>query len=236
MIKENPDILTEAINQQPTDFVLAIQSAYQKSKTAMTKVKQEEERQRLENALKEPLRPKIRQDESFRGNINAPLTLVEYSDFECPFCAKGNKTIEKLKKRYGKNIRIIYKHLPLSFHPKAKMAAQYYEAIRLQNPQKAFKFRDIIFSEQRQLSTRGMTFLNEVSSKVGANLDQIKQDFNSSLVLNRIKEDMLEAENFDIQGTPGFILNGIPIKGAYPEEHFVAIVEELKKRKIVETF
>ena len=97
-----------------------------------------------------PLEPKIRDDESIRGNKNAPLTLVEYSDFECPFCARGYNTVMELLKKYGTNIRFVYKHLPLSFHKQAMVASKYYEALRLQNPELAFKFHDEIYKKINQ--------------------------------------------------------------------------------------
>ena len=109
------------------------------------------------------------------------------------------------------------------------ISAQYYEAIRLQNVEKAFKFHDEIFQQQRKLKN-GKTFLNEVAKKLGVDMTKLNKDLESEAVKQRIAEDMAEAQKFGMEGTPGFLLNGVPIKGAYPEEHFEQILTELKNR------
>ena len=175
-----------------------------------------------------PLEPKIRDDESIRGRKDAPLTLVEYSDFECPFCARGYNTVMELLKKYGTNIRFVYKHLPLSFHKQAMVASKYYEALRLQNAELAFKFHDEIYKNQSKLKT-GEKFLKAAAKKLGANMAKLDKDVKSEAIAKRIEEDLQEAASFGMQGTPGFV-NGIPVKGAYPTSHFIGIVDELKKR------
>jgi len=175
--------------------------------------------------------PKIRKDEAIRGNRNAEIVLVEYSDFECPFCTRGYKTVRELMKKYGKHFQFIYKHLPLSFHPNAMPAARYYEAIRLQSNKKAFQFHDEIFANQRKLKS-GEKFLKAIAKKVGADMSRLASDLKSksAQINNRIKEDQQEAAKFGMSGTPGFLLNGIPVKGAYPTSHFVKIINKLKEK------
>src|SRR5690606_20546936 len=151
-----------------------------------------------------PLVAEIRADESFRGNKDAPITLVEYSDFECPFCARGFNTVMELMNKYKGKIRFVYKHLPLSFHPQAMPASQYYEAIRLQNEEKAFKFHDEIYQNQRGLQS-GEKFLKDIAKKVGADMGRLAKDVNSEAVKKRIEADIEEANKFGFQGTPGFL-------------------------------
>jgi protein-disulfide isomerase len=231
-LKENPEILYEAIKADPAEFMMVLQEAAQNAKGAMQEKKVEAEKKAFEESFSSPLKPMIRENESVRGTKDGPLVLIEYSDFECPFCSRGFETVTKILEKYEGKVQFIYKHLPLSFHPAAMIAAQYYEAIRIQSEEKAFKFHDAIFANQRKLKN-GKSFLDAEAKKLGVNMKKLAGDFNSDKVNNRIKEDMAEAAKFGIQGTPGFVLNGIPVKGAYPLDHFVKIVDELKKRNLV---
>jgi len=229
ILKENPKILSEAIEKNSVEVVTAFQNAVKSAQSDLAKQRDDDEKKQLEDSYNNPLEPKIRSDEAIRGSKDAPILLVEYSDFECPFCTRGYNTVMELIAKYGTKIQFVYKHLPLSFHENAMIAAQYYEAIRLQSPEKAFKFHDEVFQNQKKIRN-GEKFLKEVAKQVGADLAKVGKDINSKAVLERIEADQQEAAKFGMQGTPGFVINGIPVKGAYPTGHFVNIVEELKKR------
>jgi protein-disulfide isomerase len=135
----------------------------------------------------------------------------------------------ELMEKYKGKIRFAYKHLPLSFHPQAMPAAQYYEAIRLQSPEKAWQFHDEIYKNQRKLQN-GEAFLKEIAKKLKVDMAKLAKDAKSEGVQKRIDADMAEAAKYGFQGTPGFLINGIPVKGAYPTSHFDGLIEELKKR------
>ncbi len=229
MLKDNPEIITESIKANPAKFIEALNEAVKSAQEGEGKKREEEEKKQLENSFNNPLQAEIRSDESFRGNKDAPITLIEYSDFECPFCSRGFNTVMELMKKYDGKIRFAYKHLPLSFHPQAMPASQYYEAIRLQSPEKAWKFHDAIYLNQRALQN-GEKFLQAEAKKLGVDMKRLAKDVKSEAVQARIDADMAEAGKFGFQGTPGFLLNGIPVKGAYPTSHFDGLIEELKKR------
>ncbi len=229
MLKENPDIITEAIEANPNKFIDALNNAVKAAQEGEGKRREEDEKKVLEESFNNPLVAEIRSDESFRGNKDAPITLVEYSDFECPFCSRGYNTVMELMKKYDGKIRFVYKHLPLSFHPQAMPASQYYEAIRLQSPEKAFAFHDAIYMNQRALQN-GEKFLQAEAKKLKVDMAKLAKDVKSEGVQKRIDADMAEAAKYGFQGTPGFLLNGIPVKGAYPTSHFEGLIEELKKR------
>ena len=231
-LQEDPTILTNAIEKHPAEFITALQNAAKNAQEAMAKTKDDEEKKQLEESFTKPLAAEIRSDEAIRGPKDAAITLVEYSDFECPFCTRGNETVEKLMKKYEGKIRFIYKHLPLSFHDKAMISAQYFEAIRIQDSEKAFAFHDIIFKNQAKLK-EGTAFLDSAAKKVGADMVKLKKDLNTDAVKDRIAADIAEAGKFGMSGTPGFLINGVPVRGAYPPEHFISIVEELQKRGLV---
>lgn len=230
VIKENPEVVVNTIKERPADFILAFQNALQSSREELAKQNLLEREKKVEAAIHNPLKAKIREDEAIRGPREAELTLVEYSDFECPYCTRGFETVNRLKKRYGDKLRVIYKHLPLSFHKSAMISAQYYEALRLQSHDLAFSFHDEIFKNQSQLR-KGEKYLKQLSNKLGANMKKLEKDIHSLEVKARIADDMKEAAKFGFKGTPGFLINGVPVNGAFPDVHFVKIIDQIKKKK-----
>ena len=229
VIKENPNILISAIEEKPTEFVEAFQKAVKVAQGELAKRREEEEKKKLEAHYDNPLKPEISDADAVRGLKDAPLVLVEYSDFECPFCTRGYNVVQELRKKYGKKIQFIYKHLPLSFHQQAMPAAKYFEALRLQSPELAYKFHDEIFENQRKLKN-GEKFLKAIVKKIGADESKLAKDLKNPKIMEKIQNDIKEAGKFGIQGTPGFVINGVPVKGAYPSSHFTQIIGELKKR------
>lgn len=229
ILSEDPKILTDAIEKNPAEFITALQNAAKNAQESMGKKREEDEKKKLEESFDKPLVAEIRSDETFRGPKDAPITLVEYSDFECPFCARGFQTVMDLMNKFPGKIRFVYKHLPLSFHEQAMISSQYYEAIRLQNEKKAFEFHDEIYKNQAKLKN-GVSFLDATAKKVGADMARLKKDVNSAEVKARIDADVKEAGSFGMQGTPGFLLNGVPVRGAYPADYFIGLIDELQKR------
>lgn len=228
-IKNNPSIITDAIEANPEAFIETLNKAVKVAQDNEANKRKDEEKKQLEESFDNPLQPQIRSDELIRGSKSAPITLVEYSDFECPFCSRGYKTVLELLEKYDGKIRFIYKHLPLQFHPQAMIASQYYEAIRLQSSDKAIKFHDAIYEDQRKLQ-KGEAFLKSIAKDLKVDMTKLAKDVNSEAVQKRIDEDLEEARKFGFQGTPGFLLNGIPVKGAYPTSHFEGIINQLKER------
>lgn len=232
-LKENPKILVEVIESHPLQFTEAIQSAYHSSREQMARERKEREQKDFYQSFENPLAPEIRSDELIRGPAEARLTLVEYIDFECPFCARGYETVQELESRYSGEIRIILKHFPLSFHPKAMPAARYYEALRMQKEAFAIDFYHRVFKNQARLENGDM-FLREIAAEIGADMSALREALlNNPKIDERIEADITEAKRFGFRGTPGFILSGIPIRGAYPIEHFERVIAELEKREMV---
>ena len=232
MLAEDITLITGAIEANPAVFLESMQKAIKGAQKGMAAKREETEKKAFEQSFSNPLKPEMRSDEMFVGNKNGVITLVEYSDFECPFCSRGYKTAKDFMKAYDGKVRYVFKHLPLSFHKNAMPAAQYYEALRLQSEKMASKFHDALFENQADIK-KGASYFKSVAKKLGANMKKIAKDIKSSAVQDRIAQDMKEAAKFGIQGTPGYVLNGIPIKGAYPLSHFKKIVAELQKRNLI---
>jgi protein-disulfide isomerase len=229
ILKENPEIITETIQAHPEKFIDALNSAVKAAQEGQGKKREEEEKKALEESFNNPIIAEIRDDEIIRGSKDAPITLIEFSDFECPFCSRGYGTVMELLKKYEGKIKFVYKHLPLSFHPMAMPAARYFDAIKLQSPEKAWEFHDRIYKDQKKLQN-GDGFLKSLAKELKVDMKKLEKDLKSEDIDKHIDHDMSQASKYGFQGTPGFLLNGIPVKGAYPTSHFVNLIEELQKR------
>jgi hypothetical protein len=100
------------------------------------------EQQRILAELENPFKPVLDDSRPMRGPLQAPVTIVEYSDFECPYCGAAYFTLKDILRNYEESVRFVYKHNPLSMHPMAEPAARYFEAIALQDHDQAWKFHD----------------------------------------------------------------------------------------------
>lgn len=224
-LQKNPNVLIEAIKaNRKAIFDIINQTGIEEQ----ARVQKEAERKAYENAFKNPLKPAIDDKTRILGEKDAKYTLVEYSDFQCPYCASAYHTVKELSKRHGNDLRFIYKHLPLPFHTQAMPAAQWLEAVAIQSPEKAWKFHDTLFENQAKL---GVDLFKKTAKDLGIDVERCEKDAESQAVKDRIAADMEEAKKFGFNGTPGFLLNGIPVKGAYPIEYFEEIIKKLDAAK-----
>jgi protein-disulfide isomerase len=230
VVEENPDVVFVAIEKNPDKFIEVVNKAAQEAQKKAQERAQEEETKSRDTEFTNPLKPEIEPGRVIFGKADAPITIVEYSDFECPFCTRGYNTVKQVMAEYKDQVRIVFKHLPLDFHPLAMPAAQYFEAIAKQDHAKAEKFHDIIFQNQNDLKSKKEAFLKEAAKKVGANMGQLEKDLKDESIMARIQKDMEEARKFNITGTPGFIINGVSLRGAYPFPEFKEIIDRHLKK------
>lgn len=223
-LEENPDIVLNMIEKHPLKFMEAFNKAAGEARKEELKKNQAQEAQALEDEFNNPKKPVVDNKRAW-GKADAAITIVEYSDFQCPFCKRGADTMEEVVKKYGDKVRIVYKHLPLPFHQEAELAAQYYEAIAMQDMKKAKKFHDLIFAEQPRIKSEKEKFLNAMAKKAGANLSKVKKNLKSKKVKELIEADKAEAAKFGFSGTPGFLVNGVSVRGAFPFAHFEKIID-----------
>lgn len=224
-IEKDPSIVFVAIEKDPAKFIEVVNKAAREAQEGQAKKAQVDAEGARENEFKNPLVPEIDPKRAFLGPADAPITLVEYSDFECPFCKRGFETVEQVKKAYEGKIKFVFKHLPLDFHPLAMPAAMHFEAIARQSTEKAYKFHDELFKNQGDMKTKGAGAIEAAAKKAGANMAQLKKDLADPTLVDRIKADQAEAAKFGISGTPGFLINGVSLKGAYPFEEFKSIID-----------
>lgn len=159
----------------------------------------------------------------FRGNKDAKVVLIEYSDFECPYCNKFHPNMLEIMKNYGDKIAWVYRHYPLSFHPNAAPLAQASECVSTYGSQEAFwKFADSIYEKMGDGTIFGKDSTNKIvseemilslASSAGADRNKVKACIDSKEMASKVKDSQAGGTKAGITGTPGTII--ISKKGGY---------------------
>lgn len=175
----------------------------------------------LEEKMKNPVAIDIG-SAPVKGSPNASITIIEFSDFECPFCGRVVPTIGQLLKDYDGKIRIAFRQNPLPFHKNAMSAAKASLAAHAQG--KFWEMHDALFAGQKDLSDNAII---GVAKKIGLNVNKFKTDWKSDKFNKQIEDDMAIAKKTGATGTPAFFINGIPLKGARPLASFKEVIDKL---------
>lgn len=144
-----------------------------------------------------------------KGNPDATVTLVEYSDFQCPACASFQPALDELMATYGDRLQLEFKHFPLlRIHPYAMQAAMAAEAAGQQG--KFFEYHDLLFANQQEWSAAAVpaALFNKYAAEIGLDLDLFKTHLKSSVLRERVEADFAAGEAQGVTGTPNFFLNG----------------------------
>ena len=177
------------------------------------------------------LSPAIDANRIVRGNPKAAITIFEYTDFQCPYCRYGARTVDEVMARYEGQVRLIVKHLPLPLlHPMAMSCALYFEAISMQGADKAWAFYDRIFLDQRALAG-GEPYLQKVAAELGADMKKLEQDLRGQTAQDRIAADLRESEQYKFDGVPAFVVNGEVIEGAQPAQQFFEVIDSAQRQR-----
>jgi len=161
------------------------------------------------------------------GSENAQVTIIEFSDYECPFCGRFySETLPQLKEKYietGK-VKLIFKDFPLSFHPSAQKAAEAARCARAQRGDTGYwKMHDKLFENQASLSIENY---KKWAKEIGLNQGVFDACIDSDRYADDVKRDLTYGESLGITGTPGFFINGISVSGAQPFSVFEQIIEQ----------
>jgi protein-disulfide isomerase len=160
-----------------------------------------------------------------RGPKNAPVTIVAYSDFECPFCGRVVPTLKQIEDEYKGKVRIAFKNQPLSFHPNAKPAA--IAALAANEQGKFWEMHDKLFANQSALDRASF---ERYAQELGLDMAKFKAALDSNKFETALAADAAEAARVGANGTPTFFINGRTFVGAQPLEAFKRVIdEELKK-------
>lgn len=166
----------------------------------------------------------IDDSDHIRGNINAPVTIVEYSDFECPYCNRFHPTMQQALADYGDNVRWVYKHFPLdSIHSNARPAAIASECAASLGGNDAFwSFADGLFENQSRL---GDDLYKELASGLGIDAAKFEECYSSKATADKVQDDYLEGQKMGVRGTPGNFVNGLSVPGAVPFESLKQVID-----------
>jgi protein-disulfide isomerase len=165
-----------------------------------------------------------------RGGPAALVTIVEFADYQCPYCSVVESTLRELRRDYGDKLRIVVKEEPLPFHPRAEPAAEAALEVRAEKGDAAFwTMHDLLFDNQRDLSD---DVLVRLAASAGARGNEVRAAIRKRAHRAEIEADEEVADDFQAGGTPHFFINGRRLVGAQPKDNFVAIVDdELKRAK-----
>lgn len=143
-----------------------------------------------------------------KGNVDAEVSLVEYSDFECPACASFQPVIKQILDQYGEQMSFEYKHFPLPIHSHAVDAAVAAEAAGQQG--KFFEFHDVLFAKQSEWSAMAVpnTAFIKYASEIGLDVAQFRNQLKSSILKDHVRAEFNESRELGLTGTPTFFLNG----------------------------
>ena len=158
-----------------------------------------------------------------KGNKNAKVTIVEIADFRCGYCSRGNDTIKEVLKAYPKDVKVVFKNQPIMAKPAA------IAGIAAHQQGKFWEMADLMFQNQRELSDEKIL---ELAESLKLNMKKFKADLENPKIIKQVEDDSEMATKLGVTGTPGFFINGIPVRGAQPLEVFKSIIDdELAKGK-----
>ena len=175
------------------------------------------------------LLPKFRLDVGTHGPSKGPkeakVTIVEYADFECPFCSQTAQTVLAVQKKYPNDVRVVFRHFPLSFHENAMPAAIATRCAQYQD--KFWLMHDQMFARSESLNEEE---INKAATEIGLDMGLFKKCMSNPTEAAAVQAEMDEGGAFGVEGTPAFFVNGIPLGGAQPFEAF----DELVKSELAE--
>ena len=168
-----------------------------------------------------PIDVTVHPDDPFKGPKNAKVTVVEFSDFECPFCGKMLPIIEQLTKEYPKDVKVVFKQQPLSFHKNARLAAAASLAAHEQG--KFWEYHDMLFQNRKALTRPD---LEGYAKSLGLNMKKFAAALDSNKFEEQIKRDQREASKVGANGTPTSFVNGWKVRGAAPVSKFKSFIDK----------
>lgn len=167
----------------------------------------------------------ITEKDHIRGNPKALVTIVEFSDFQCPFCKRFHPTVQQILENYSDQVRWVYKHFPLDeIHSEARPSAEASECVFEQKGNDGFwQFADRLFENQSRL---GNNLYTELASELSLNMSQFNDCLSSRKYKDHVEANYQEGINLGVRGTPGNFVNGQAVSGAVPYETLKAAVDK----------
>jgi protein-disulfide isomerase len=170
----------------------------------------------------------VRKQDHIRGSMNAPVTLIEYGDFECPYCGAAYGGLLQLEEEMGPTLRFVFRHFPLtSIHPHAEGAALAAEIAGAQG--KFWEMHDLLFENQQALE---VDRLLEYAQALDLEISEFEADLRAGKDVPRIKEDIASGIRSGVNGTPTFFINGVRHDGSFEYPVLLRAVKEAAEAKL----
>jgi protein-disulfide isomerase len=164
----------------------------------------------------------IADQDHVRGNPSAPVLLIEYGDYECPYSGQGYHVVQMVKQAAGDRFRFVYRNFPLpQIHPHAMDAAYAAEAAGLQD--KFWEMHDTLYRHQRTLDD---VDLLSFAQKLGLDMDRFVSDMKSEAVRHKVRADFMDGRQNGVNGTPTFFINGVRFDGVRGQRDLLAAIED----------
>jgi protein-disulfide isomerase len=224
-IKEKK-IPSESINPQIRERIQNYLLVEEKKKMVDVWLGRQTQKNQVEVFIDRPRRPSAQVEVGnapFVGGADAKVEIVEFSDFQCPFCARATDIINDLKKKYGNKIKVAFKQFPLPFHNQARGAAVAALCANEQGVNYFWKMHDAMFADQAKLAPEG---LKATAKTIGLNTAKFNECLDSNRFADQIEKDIDQGQKVGVKSTPTFFVNGQLIAGAQPLEVFVELIEE----------
>ncbi len=154
---------------------------------------------------------------------NTKVTIVEFSDFQCPFCSRAADIVTEIKKKYGNKVKVAFRHFPLPMHKEARPTSEASMCVNEQSTDKFWKFHDLAFKNQDKLDNAS---LESYAKQAGADVKKFKDCFEAKKFAGQVQQDMEYGEKIGVRSTPTFFVNGQLVSGAVPIEQFAELIDE----------
>ncbi|MEA2707496.1 MAG: hypothetical protein QOF78_97 [Phycisphaerales bacterium] len=174
-----------------------------------------------------PLAVPVSEKDHAQGPADAPIVLVEYGDYECPYCGRAYPVVKELQRRLGDRLRFVFRNFPLNtLHEHAGVAAQAAEAAASQG--KFWEMHDILYEHQDELAN---TDIVQYALKVGVEIYQFEADLSGEKYAKRVRDDFRGGVRSGVNGTPTFFINGLRYNGEHTLDAMLAALENAAPRK-----
>jgi protein-disulfide isomerase len=223
---KDQNIPAEHINPQVREKIKNYLMMERKKEAVDKWIAEQTKKNPVEVYIKKPRRPTFDVEignAPTMGGKDAKVTIVEFSDFQCPFCAKGADILKEIKKKYGNKVKIAFKNFPLPFHNHAELAAVAGLCANEQGSDYFWKMHDAMFASQDSLDPEG---LKKTAKSIGLKPDAFDKCLSENKYLAQVKSDMEDGRKVKVKSTPTFFINGQLINGAQPMEVFSEIIDE----------
>lgn len=220
LLQERPDLILEVLRRNSEAVLdIAQQGSNLRRKHSLEAQWRED--------LKKPKQVRL-DNRPVLGNPDAKVRIVAFSDFTCHYCEQASKTIEALRKEYGNDIALVFKHLPLDEKGPGGLASAYFIAISQQSEPKAWDFYKKMYANRDRLLAEGEPFLKSTAQELGLDMKKLQKDLQSKKVKEILAQDQEDGQKLGVEGTPYFLVNNLVVRGAIPLDLFKSAVDLAK--------